>query len=121
METPDPIWSSAFAPQAASLVATRYDVSVLPEGHIDYDAFIVTVQYRGRDFWAVVRHDRLELSDTLGTWDWPTGDDRCDENYLADHRFPFGRAVFLARTAVVNVRVNGFTALDVLREETDEA
>lgn len=93
--------------------ATRYEVSCLPDGHDDLGHFSITVEYRGRDRWAVLQRGRWCLSNT-GEWDYePTPSDRTGE-WLAAHRFDRDTALRLAREQAPLIRVNGHTVADAL-------
>lgn len=97
-------------------IITQYTVSALPEGHINYHLFSVTVdrlpQRDGSVMWAVRRMRYCLTAD--GSWDWehtPSG--RTDE-WLASHRHDLETALRLAREAAAHITVNGLSVDDVL-------
>jgi hypothetical protein len=93
---------------------TRYAVSCVPEGYVEGDMFMVLVEYRGNDRWAVTNRGRSLSAD--GTWSWGyrgPGSDRepvTDEEHaayeagyeawVAEHRFDEETALRLARQGV---------------------
>lgn len=94
---------------------TCYQVSVLPESHIDQDVFAITVEYRGHGRWAV-KHLAYVLSGT-GEWDYePNPSSRTDE-WLARHRFTRDEALELAKQCAPRVTVNGYTAAQAAQIE----
>lgn len=93
--------------------ATRYEVSLLPEGDVNRLNFTITVEYRGGDCWAVVRH--RQCMNAAGEWSWePVASEREDE-WLAEHRFDLDTALRLAKEQAPKLTVNGMTALSVYR------
>ncbi|MEU0836076.1 hypothetical protein [Streptomyces sp. NPDC005969] len=102
----------------ATCQATEYEVSILPEGDINQQVFVITVQYRGVGQWAVTRHG--SCLGVNGTWaDGVKPYDRGDD-WLADHRFDLDTALALARKAAPHVVVNGHTAADAYRRTHPE-
>jgi hypothetical protein len=93
---------------------TSYDVSVWPPGTecMDSDTWKLTVEYRGRGKWAVMRHRICLGSD--GEWDWESIPSEREDEWLATHRFPLAEALDLARRHAPLVRINGMTAAEVL-------
>lgn len=92
---------------------TRYEVSCLPETHIDAGHFTVTVEYRGRDRWAVLQRGRWCLS-TTGEWGYESIPSERTDEWLAAHRFDLDTALRLAREQAPRMTVNGHTVTDVL-------
>ncbi len=95
---------------------TRYDVSCLPEGHVDYHLFIITVEDRGAGRWAITRHGACLSSD--GAWAHGVKEYDRGEGWLATHRFDLKTALRLAKQAAPGVTMNGVTAASVARRGT---
>jgi hypothetical protein len=93
--------------------ADRYTVNCVPEGVMDGGAFEITVEYRGRDRWAVLRHGCC-LS-AAGAWEYEMRPSAREDEWLAEHRFDLDTALKLAREAAPLVTVNGFTVADAIR------
>jgi hypothetical protein len=92
---------------------TQYTVNCLAEDGIDSHVFAITVEYRGRDLWAVKRHGENLGAD--GTWDYESTPSNREDEWLATHRFDLDTALRLAKEAAPRVTVNGFTVADALR------
>lgn len=92
--------------------ATRYTVNCLPETDINASAFEITIEYRGRDLWAVVRHSYCLGCD--GTWDYEMRPSEREDEWLAKHRFDLDTAGKLARAAAPHITVNGHTVAEAL-------
>jgi hypothetical protein len=101
------------AGEGVDVLATKYDVSVLPRDDINRSAWSITVAYRGADKYAVLIRDHWCLSRDGTSEIEPTRDDRTDE-WLADHRFTRDEALRLAVEHAPNVRCNGKTATELL-------
>ncbi|MEU6057959.1 hypothetical protein [Streptomyces sp. NPDC047097] len=93
--------------------ATRYEVSILPAGDINYSVFVLAVEWRGGDRWAVVRHRECLAAD--GNWSWESLPSEREDEWLAKHRFDLDTALALAREHAPRIWVNGHTALDAYR------
>lgn len=98
-----------------------YQVSVWPRGGetVNSGTWSVTVAYRGRDKWAVLRGgpgSRTCLG-TGGEWDYEPGNSNREDDWLAAHRFGLDDALALAREHAPKVSVMGKTALDILAME----
>lgn len=91
---------------------TRYEVSCLPEGHDARSSMTVTVEYRGRDLWAVMRHGRALGVD--GTWGYEPSPSSREDDWLKSRRFYLDTALRLAEGAAPNLRVNGHSVADLL-------
>lgn len=89
--------------------ATRFEIDMLPEDDINAGTWKVSVEYRGRGKWAVLRGGQRCLS-TDGAWDWEPRE-REDE-WLAAHRFDLDDALRLAEEHAPKLIVNGFTAAE---------
>lgn len=100
---------------------TCFDVSCLPPDDINAQSFTLTVEYRGRDKWAVLNGRRC-LSST-GEWDWESIPSEREDDWLATHRFDLETAKRLAVEAAPKMTCNGWTVADALasreREDTD--
>jgi len=94
----------------ATCQPTEYEVSILPDDDINYPVFVLTVQNRGNDRWAVVRHQSCLGAD--GTWDFGIKEYDRGEAWLNAHRFTLDEALRLAKEAAPHVVVNGHTATD---------
>ena len=64
---------------------TKYLVSCLPLDDRDARYFSVTVEWRGKDQWAVCRFG--ECLGTDGEWDYEPSTSSRTEEWLATHRF----------------------------------
>ncbi|MFI9344973.1 hypothetical protein ACIG0D_27460 [Streptomyces sp. NPDC052773] len=93
--------------------ATRYEVSLLPEGDINRLSFTINVEYRGGDRWAVVRH--RQCMNAQGEWSWESVPSEREDEWLAEHRFDLDTALRLAKQAAPHVVVNGHTAAEAYR------
>lgn len=93
--------------------ATQYAVNCLPEDGIDSHVFEITVEYRGRDRWAVKRHSQVLGAD--GSWDWEMRSSEREDDWLDSHRFDLDTALRLAKEQAPLVTVNGHTVADALR------
>jgi hypothetical protein len=103
---------SAPEPQAV-VQATRYEVSILPEGDINRPVFTINVEYRGEGRWAVVRHH--QCLNAAGEWSYELRPSEREDDWLDDHRFDLGTAQRLAKQAAPYLIVNGRTALEIYR------
>jgi hypothetical protein len=97
---------------------TAIEVTIWPEDAECLDAFTwcVTVAYRGRGKWAVLRGDsgsRVCLGRD-GKWDHEPSPSSRDDDWLADHRFGKDEALALAREWAPKVDINGYEAVEVL-------
>ncbi|HEY9413313.1 MAG TPA: hypothetical protein VIQ30_01015 [Pseudonocardia sp.] len=91
---------------------TEYTVCALPEDDINSGSYAITVAYRGRGLWAVLRH-RMCLG-TDGEWDYESIPSEREDEWLATHRFDVHTALRLALEAAPKVTVNGWTVADAL-------
>jgi len=96
--------------------ATRYEVSCLPEGHIDVHHFTVAVEYRGDGQWAVCRHRQCLGTD--GFWSWESIPSEREDEWIATHRFSLDEARALAKDAARKITCNGLTVADVLARDS---
>lgn len=90
---------------------TRFDVSCFPVDGEDHGHFAVTVEYRGRDRWAVLRHGQCLNTD--GEWDYEIRVSERDDEWIAAHRFTMQEALRRAREIAPTLTVNGWTVEDV--------
>lgn len=87
-------------------------VTVMPLDHPNAQVWSLTVAWRGRGRYAVLRHS-MALSRS-GTWDYECVPSEREDEWLADHRFEYGEAVRLAIAHAPHVVVNGMSASQVL-------
>lgn len=100
--------------------ATRYTVNCIPEGTSpDSHVFEITVEYRGRGLWAVVRHG--QCLDSNGDWDYEPSPSNREDDWLETHRFDLDTALELARKAAPLVTVNGWTVEKALARYAEVA
>jgi hypothetical protein len=92
---------------------TRYAVSCVPEGDINASVFGLTVEYRGRSLWAVIRHG--SCLNSAGQWSYESIPSEREDEWLADHRFDLDTAIKLAKEAAPLITVNGYTVADAMR------
>lgn len=94
---------------------TRYEVSCLPEHHPMRRHFIIHVEPREGDTWAVVQPwQPAPCLGSDGEWDWEMRPSERTEEWLATHRFDLDTALILAKREAPKLTVNGSTAADVL-------
>lgn len=103
---------AAASPEFPAAEPTVYTVTCLPEEVEDAAVWALTVEYRGRGLWAVKRHSHC-LSRS-GEWDYEMQPSSREDEWLAEHRFPLGEALDLAKAAAPHVVVNGMTPADLL-------
>lgn len=101
-------------PPTPNARVTQYEVCALPEDHIDYHLFTITVEYRGKGKWAISRHRRCLGVD--GYWDWEPLPSEREDAWLEEHRFDLDDALELAKGAALTLQVNGRRVVDILRE-----
>ncbi|GAA3591041.1 hypothetical protein [Streptomyces osmaniensis] len=126
--TDTPAWLTAVIERAekeapsvppATVQATQYVVSCLPEGADGRHSFTLNVAYRGEGRWAVL--DTPYCLNVDGTWDFEhTPSERTDE-WIASHRFDLDTALNLARHHAARIHVNGHTVSDALAIEKKRA
>ncbi|WP_086565312.1 hypothetical protein [Streptomyces africanus] len=92
--------------------ATRYAVSYFPPDDHEGALFNLSVEYRGRGLWAVVRLRSCLGSD--GTWSYESIPSEREDEWLAEHRFDLDTALKLAKEHAPKITVNGFTVADAL-------
>lgn len=100
------------SPHNPTVTANGYTVSWLPEGDIDGYVWAITVEYRGRDLWAV-KHSGFCLGRD-GSWEWESSPGNREDEWLAEHRFPLAEALERAKGALPELKVNGLKATDLL-------
>jgi len=91
---------------------TRYTVNCLPEDDIEASHWAITVEYRGRNLWAVL-HGPYCLSKS-GDWDYEMRPSEREDDWLAEHRFSLVHARQLAQEQAPVITVNGLTAAGLL-------
>jgi hypothetical protein len=96
------------------MTVTQYTVAILTEADcVDWFAWDIYVEKRGRGRWAVSRGGGIVLSDE-GRWVVePINSERTDE-WLDHHRFDRHTALRLAGEQALTLRINGYTAQDIL-------
>lgn len=99
--------------QEPTVRPTRFEVSLLPEGDVNYLLYALAVEARGADRWAVVRHRQCLRVD--GEWSWESIPSEREDEWLAAHRHDRETALRLAVDAAPGVTVNGVTAAEALR------
>lgn len=95
-------------------VLTEVSFSPIPPGDVNRVAWEVTVEYRstqedGTHLYAV-KHFSHCLS-RGGSWDWESRPSEREDEWLAEHRFPYDEAVRLAKQHCMSIKVNGMTAV----------
>jgi hypothetical protein len=92
--------------------ATRYEVSVLPEGNVNRRYFVLHVEYRRDGQWVVCQPGDLKLCyGKDGSWEWESG---VTDEWIAKYRHDLDTAMRLAKEAAPLVEINGRTAAEVL-------
>jgi hypothetical protein len=94
---------------------TRYDVSCLPEGHVDRYVFTVTVEYRGKGRWAVCW--LRDCADRNGVLDFEPIPSGREDEWLDSHRFDLDTALDIAVHVATQLKVNGWTVPAVLARD----
>ncbi|WP_328545411.1 hypothetical protein [Streptomyces europaeiscabiei] len=102
----------------ATVLATEYSVSCVPEDCVDSFIFSTRVQYRGSGRYAVIRGGDMCLG-ADGTWDHGVKEYDRGEAWLDAHRFDLDTALRLAKEQAPLVTVNGHTVTDVLAMQKD--
>jgi hypothetical protein len=97
---------------APTVTITRYEVSCLPQDHIDRDAFAIVVEWRGLGRWAVLRRSSCLGAD--GKWEWEPQPSSREDDWLETHRFDLDTALRLAKEQAPLITVNGFTVEQAL-------
>lgn len=103
----------------ATVQATKYLVSCIPEGTDGRSSFTLSVEYRGDDRWAVMDHPHCLSAD--GAWDFEHIPSERTDEWIANHRFDLDTALDLARKNAPLLHANGFTVSDVLAMEKKRA
>jgi len=99
---------------------TRYEVSCLPEDDPERFAWTLTVEYRGRDLWAVCRMGQCLGTD--GQWDYEPRPSGREDDWLKTHCFDLDTALRLAEKAAPHIVVSGLTPAGLLawRKEREQ-
>ena len=101
-----------------------YEVTLLPKDYRDGYLWTITVEYRGRDLWAVKRNGECLGKD--GTWEWESSPGNREDDWKATHRFPLDEALDLAKEWAPKVEIYShrdkkpMTAQDVIDAYPDE-
>ncbi|MFJ3839429.1 hypothetical protein ACIPY6_28535 [Streptomyces sp. NPDC090054] len=93
-----------------TVTATRYEISLLPEGDVNRRTFLLYVEYRGQGLWAV--HDGHGQYDADGEWCAGMSPAGPAENWFGVHRFSLHMALELAKQLAPGITVNGHTAAE---------
>jgi len=109
---------------------TRYEVSCVPERHIDASLFTMVVEYRGAGRWAVTRSAAYHDANGNRSWgyDWENGREPVTDEeraackagrqkWLDRHRFDEQAALELARRLAPEIAYPGYTVADALAKE----
>ena len=103
-----------------------YEVTLLPKDYREGYLWTITVEYRGRDLWAVKRNGECLGKD--GTWDWESNPSsrEDDPDWLPAHRFGLQEALELANEWAPKVEIYShrdkkpMSAQDVIDAYPDE-
>ena len=102
-------------------VVTQYTVCALPEGHMDYSLFSMTVDrvlgYEGVSGWAVRRMGRC--LDRKGRWDHEPQPSSRTNGWIKQNRHDLAKALDLAKAAAPLVKINGLSVEHVLTRGRD--
>jgi hypothetical protein len=80
---------------------TRYEVNLVPETDDPGGIYAITVDYRGDDRWAVLRHSLC--LDAAGRWDREWTSSERGEEWLTAHRFDLETALRLAEEQAADI------------------
>jgi hypothetical protein len=94
---------------------TRYDVSCLPDDHSERHHFIVSVEHRGGDRWAVCWLGRC--ADRAGVFAYESIPSGREEEWLETHRFDLNTALDIAAGIAIRLKCNGVSVADVLARD----
>ena len=87
-------------------------VSLLQPDHEAHPYFAVMVEYRGRDRWAVTRYS--ECLSRSGEWGHESLPSSRTDEWLAENRFTYNEAIEAASKVAPTIKMNGYTAQDIL-------
>lgn len=91
---------------------TAYEVCALPEHYGAWHHFMLTVEYRGDDRWAVSRHGTCY--DRNGNQEYESLPTSRSEAYLIRFRFPLDEALAIAARIAPTITINGHTVDEAL-------
>ncbi|WP_406123052.1 hypothetical protein OHQ89_12660 [Streptomyces canus] len=80
---------------------TQYVINLLPEHADPGDIYAITVEYRGDNRWAVLRHSLCLSAD--GRWDRERVSSEREEEWLDAHRFDLATAKRLATEQATDI------------------
>lgn len=80
---------------------TRYSVNLVPEDADPGGTYEITVEYRGDERWAVLRHGSCLSAD--GRWDRERNSSERDEEWLDAHRYDLKTALRLAEEQATDI------------------
>lgn len=105
-------------PGTPDVRATRYAVCAVPEDHTWYRRFVIYVEWRGDDRWAVVQPwAPTPCLSSSGEWDWEMRPSERTREWIAAHRFDLHTALEMAKREAPKMTVNGWTPAQVLAED----
>ena len=99
-----------------------YEVTLLPKDYREGYLWTITVEYRGRDLWAVKRNGECLGKD--GTWEWESSNR--EDDWVTSHRFGLQEALELANEWAPKVEIYShrdkkpMSAQDVIDAYPDE-
>lgn len=89
-------------------------VSLLPPDHELYIHYTISVEWRGKDRWAVVYNGYVVDAD--GEWDYEPRVSERTESWLKRYRFDYDTAIQLASKHAAGITVNGHTVNEILEQ-----
>lgn len=102
------------------VMVTQYVVSCLPDGYLERDLWSITVEYRGREKWAVKRLSYCY--DANGERSYESIPSERRDEWLAQYRHNLDDALALAKRLAPTLRINGWGVAEALaRGRGDEA
>jgi hypothetical protein len=91
---------------------TVYEVCAYPAEDINRRQFVITVEHRGNDRWAVL-HGGFCLSRSTGEWDYEMIPSERRDDWLDQHRWNLPEAVAQAVYLAPQITLMGQTAAEV--------
>lgn len=101
-------------PNPGIVRATRYEVNLVPEHADPGSIYAITVNYRGDDRWAVIRHTLCLSSE--GRWDRERVSSEREEEWLNTHRFDLDTALRLAKEQATDIAPAAWRGKDLRPE-----
>jgi hypothetical protein len=88
---------------------SQYEVCAHPDpDSINYHLYVINVEHRGGDRWAISRH--RQCLGKRGNWSWESNPSSRTDRWLNAYRHDLDVALDLARKEAPKVTVNGLTA-----------